>query len=61
MNENCQLLKELKRIEKDAIKKDLTEVKKKVNSNKDAIKRMKEGERGESEETESNIRSFVKK
>ena len=61
MNENCQLLKELKRIEKDAIKKDLTEVKKKVNSNKDAIKRMKEGERGEFEETESNIRSFVKK
>ena len=61
MNENCQLLKELKRIEKDAIKKDLTEVKKKVNSNKDATKRMKEGERGEFEETESNIRSFVKK
>ena len=70
VNENRQLLKELKRIEKDATKKDLTEVKKKVlknrldefiNSNKDAIKRMKEGDRGEFEETEFNIRSFVEK
>ena len=70
VNENLQLLKELQKIEKDAAKKDLTEVKKKVlkskldefiNSNKDAIKRMKDGDRGKFEETESHIRSFVEK
>ena len=70
MNENLQLLKELQKIEKDAAKKDFTEVKKKVlkskldefiNSNKDAIKRMKDGDRGKFEETESHIRSFVEK
>ena len=68
VNEHRQLLKELKKIEKEATKKDLTEVKKKVlknridefiNSNKAAIKRLKEGDRGEFEETETNIRSFV--
>ena len=66
VNDEHQLLKELKKIEKEATKKDLSEVKKKVlksrldgfiHSNDDAIKKMKEGNRGEFEQTEAKIRS----
>ena len=70
MNENLQLLKELKKIEMDATKKDLTGVKKKVlksrlddliNCNKDVVKRMKDEDRGEFEQIETHIRSFFER
>ena len=70
VNENQQLLKELEKIEKDATKKDLTGVKKKIlkrrldeliTSKKEVIKRMQEDDRGVIEQTESRIRSFVER
>ena len=69
-NEKPVLLKEMKKMEEESVKKDLTEVKKKVlksrlesylNSKKDEIKRMTDDDQREFERTEANIRSSLGK
>lgn len=70
VNEKPVLIKEIKKMEEEATKKDLTEVKKKVlksrletylNSKKDEIKRMSDDDQLEHERIESNIRSSLDK
>ena len=70
VNEKPVLIKEIKKMEEEATKKDLTEVKKKVlksrlethlNSKKDEIKRMSDDDQLEHERIEANIRSSLDK